>query len=106
MHDPENLVDLPCAGTLLASTMALMTMWAAPCQRCSAEAGVETLRSSLALRIASQLQQLQEHPEVGGGLRNAARQLQARWQGLAASSRLAALESAALPGAVFSSALH
>lgn len=86
MSHHEMPSDPLCAGSLLASTLALMTMWASPCPGCSAEAGVEVLRASLAEKIAGQLLQLQVHPDVGSGLRNAAAQLQRKWLTLTAVS--------------------
>lgn len=62
--------------------MVLMTQWAAPCSHCVAGVGIEALRSSLAAKIAGNLQLLQQHPDVAQGLRLAAAQLQGQWQAL------------------------
>jgi hypothetical protein len=81
MHtDPfEDRTDptLPCAGGLLAGTLALMTCWAAP-ER-SAHASEEQQRLLMARKIASNLYFLREHPDVGAGMRQVIGKAHERW---------------------------
>lgn len=68
---------LPCAGGLLAGTIALMTCWAAP-ER-SAHASQEQQRLLMARKIASNLYLLREHPDVGSGMRQVIGKAHERW---------------------------
>ncbi len=68
---------LPCAGGLLAGTLALMTCWAAP-ER-SAHASEAQQRLLMARKIASNLYFLREHPDVGSGLRQVIGKAHERW---------------------------
>jgi hypothetical protein len=68
---------LPCAGGLLAGTLALMTCWAAP-ER-SAHASEEHQRLLMARKIASNLFFLREHPDVGAGMRQVIGKAHERW---------------------------
>lgn len=90
MLDHKLPSDWPCPGVALASTMALMTQWAAPCSHCVGGAGIEALRSSLAAKISGNLRLLQQHPGVALGLRQAAAQLQGQWQTLVGTASVPA----------------
>jgi hypothetical protein len=68
---------LPCAGGLIAGTLALMTCWAAP-ER-SATATDEEQRALMARKIASNLFFLREHPELAPGLRQVIGKVHERW---------------------------
>jgi hypothetical protein len=72
---------LPCAGGLLAGTLALMTGWA----ECSDDAR----RVLMARKIASNLFFLREHPQLPGGLRLVVAKVHAHWSELAAGARAA-----------------
>jgi hypothetical protein len=68
---------LPCAGGLIAGTLALMTCWAAP-ER-SAHANADQQRALMARKIASNLYFLREHPDVAPGLRQVIGKVHERW---------------------------
>jgi hypothetical protein len=82
MRDPRFHDDpssaLPCAGGLLAGTLALMTGWA----ECSDGAR----RVLMARKIASNLFFLREHPQLPGGLRLVVAKVHAHWVELAAAA--------------------
>lgn len=67
----------PCAGGLLAGTLALMTCWAAP----EPGAKVDALeqRSLIARKVVSNLFFLRDHPDVGPGLQQVVGRLHQRW---------------------------
>jgi hypothetical protein len=67
----------PCAGGLLAGTLALMTGWAAP-ER-SVHCSDSQQRALMARKIASNLYFLREHPDVAPGLRRVIGKLHQRW---------------------------
>ena len=75
-EDPDE-PNLPCAGGLLAGTLALMTCWAAP-ER-SAHASEAQQRLLMARKIASNLYFLREHPDVGSGMRQVIGKVYERW---------------------------
>jgi hypothetical protein len=81
MHIPTEFEDapaaLPCAGGLLAGTIALMTCWAAP--EPSADASQEQQRLLMARKIASNLYFLRQHPDVGAGMRQVIGKAHERW---------------------------
>lgn len=72
---------LPCAGGLLAGTLALMTCWAAP-ER-SAHSTEAQQRELMARKIASNLYFLREHPDIAPGLRQVMGKVHERWVQLA-----------------------
>jgi hypothetical protein len=70
--------ELPCAGGLIAGTLALMTTWAAP------EAlEAERQRPLLARKIVSNLFFLRHHPDLGVPMRRVVGKVHERWQLLA-----------------------
>lgn len=78
MHNPSLDPDtpLPCAGGLIAGTLALMTCWAAP------EPGATTdehQRALMARKIVSNLFFLREHPDLAPGLRRVIGKVHERW---------------------------
>jgi hypothetical protein len=75
--EDRNEPTLPCAGGLLAGTIALMTCWAAP--EPSADASQEQQRLLMARKIASNLYFLREHPDVGAGMRQVIGKAHERW---------------------------
>lgn len=77
LHDDPSPA-LPCAGGLLAGTLALMTGWA----ECSDGAR----RVLMARKIASNLFFLREHPQLPGGLRLVVAKVHAHWIELAAGA--------------------
>jgi hypothetical protein len=74
---------MPCAGALLAGTLALMTSWADPCQQ--ARCGVATQRRLMARKIVSNLYFLMHHPQVAPPLRSVMSNAHRRWVLVAAS---------------------
>jgi hypothetical protein len=64
---------LPCAGGLLAGTLALMTCCAEPEHRAAPQ------RALMARKIVSNLYFLREHPDLPLGLRLVITRLHARW---------------------------
>jgi hypothetical protein len=80
-QDAADANELPCAGGLLAGTLALMTGWAAP--EPNATLGAPQQRELMARKIASNLFFLREHPALPPGLRLVAARLHARWSELA-----------------------
>jgi hypothetical protein len=84
MHFPDDDRDddndtpaLPCAGGLIAGTLALMTCWAAP--EPGATATEEQQRALMARKIASNLYFLREHPDIPPGLRRVIGKVHERW---------------------------
>jgi hypothetical protein len=82
MHSPDNLEDdtaaqRPCAGGLLAGTLALMTCWAAP--EPEAKVDAQKQRSLIARKVVSNLFFLRDHPDVGPGLQQVVGRLHQRW---------------------------
>jgi hypothetical protein len=75
---------LPCAGGLIAGTLALMTCWAAP-ER-SNTATEKQQRDLMARKIASNLFFLREHPDIAPGLRRVIGKVHERWVLLAQSA--------------------
>jgi hypothetical protein len=89
MHDRSPLEDddtpaLPCAGGLLAGTLALMTCWAQPEPDAALDAAQQ--RVLMARKIVSNLFLLREHPDLPPGLRLVATRLHARWGAIAEPS--------------------
>jgi hypothetical protein len=72
---------LPCAGGLLAGTLALMTCWAAP--EPGAAVGQAEQRALMARKIVSNLFFLREHPDIASGLRQVIGKVHERWASLA-----------------------
>jgi hypothetical protein len=68
---------LPCAGGLIAGTLALMTCWASP--EPHATATEEEQRALMARKIVSNLFFLREHPDVAPGLRTVVAKVHQRW---------------------------
>ena len=68
---------LPCAGGLLAGTLALMTCWAAP--EPSTTTSEDQQRQLMARKIASNLFFLREHPDIGPGMRQVIGKVHRRW---------------------------
>jgi hypothetical protein len=68
---------LPCAGGLIAGTLALMTCWASP--EASAAASEAQQRALMARKIASNLYFLREHPDIAPGLRRVIGKVHERW---------------------------
>lgn len=93
MH-PHHPIDeaaqapLPCAGGLLAATLALMTCWAEPEPTASMGAAQQRL---MARRIVSNLYFLREHPHLPCGLRLVITKLHARWCDIAQAPHQRAL---------------
>jgi hypothetical protein len=83
---------LPCAGSLIAGTLALMTCWAAP-ER-SATATEEQQRALMARKIASNLFFLREHPDVAPSLRRVVGKAHERWLSIAQAPPLSTENSA------------
>ena len=81
--EDDNHTPLPCAGALLAGTLALMTSWADPCQQ--ARCGVAVQRRLMARKIVSNLYFLMHHPNVAPPLRNVMSNAHRRWMLVAAS---------------------
>ena len=75
---------LPCAGGLIAGTLALMTCWCAP--EPTRHANAEQQRVLMARKIASNLFFLREHPDLAPGLRQVIGKLHERWLLLAQGS--------------------
>jgi hypothetical protein len=78
---------LPCAGGLIAGTLALMTCWAAP--EPGARATEREQRELMARKIASNLYFLREHPDVAPGLRQVIGKVHERWLLLAQTAPVA-----------------
>lgn len=84
LHETNAAADeLPCAGGLLAGTLALMTAWAAP--EAAARIDVPQQRQLMARKIVSNLFFLREHPALPPGLRMVVAKLHARWSDVAQS---------------------
>jgi hypothetical protein len=66
----------PCAASLLAGTLALMTRWAAPDP-------TAMQRELIARKIVSNLFFLREHPHLPAGLRLVSVRLHAAWSDIA-----------------------
>jgi hypothetical protein len=91
--DPLCVSTLPCAGGLIAGTLALMTCWAAP--ESHQPASEEQQRRQMARKIVSNLHVLRQHPDVAPALRLVIGKVQARWMALAqAPSEPAAIRNA------------
>jgi hypothetical protein len=73
----EDDAPLPCAGGLIAGTLALMTCWAAP--EPSNHASEDEQRALRARKIASNLFFLREHPDLAPGLRQVIGKVHERW---------------------------
>jgi hypothetical protein len=76
-YDDDNPCARPCAGGLLAGTLALMTCWAAP--EPEADVGAKQQRSLIARKVVSNLFFLRDHPDVGPGLQQVIGRLHQRW---------------------------
>lgn len=72
---------LPCAGGLIAGTLALMTCWAAP--EADAPVSAEHQRALMARKIVSNLFFLREHPDISPCLRQVIGKVHQRWLRLA-----------------------
>jgi hypothetical protein len=86
---PTHLEDtaapaLPCAGGLIAGTLALMTCWAAP-ER-SVHTSPAQQRLLMARKIASNLYFLREHPDIAHGMRQVIGKAHERWLLIAQSA--------------------
>ncbi len=79
MHDPtfEDDTPLPCAGGLIAGTLALMTCWAAP--EPNERASEAQQRALMARKIVSNLYFLREHPDVAPAMRQVIGKVHERW---------------------------
>lgn len=67
----------PCAGGLIAGTLALMTAWAAP--EPEARIDAEQQRALIARKVASNLDFLRDHPDIGPGLQQVIGKVHERW---------------------------
>jgi hypothetical protein len=76
-HFEDDTAPRPCAGGLLAGTLALMTCWAAP--EADAKVGAPQQRSLIARKVVSNLFFLRDHPDVGPGLQQVVERLHQRW---------------------------
>ena len=107
MHDShiedDDAPALPCAGGLLAGTLALMTCWAQPEPDAAIDGAQQ--RALMARKIVSNLFLLREHPDLPPGLRLVATRLHARWGAIAERSPEPPRE-APLPAHHTGSALH
>jgi hypothetical protein len=102
LHEPHDGADeLPCAGGLLAGTLALMTAWAAP--EPAARIDVLQQRRLMARKIVSNLFFLREHPALPPGLRMVVAKLHARWSEVAQSD---ATETTTTPAHAFANVMH
>jgi hypothetical protein len=72
--------DLPCAGGLIAGTLALMTTWADP-----PNGACVTQRALLARKIVSNLFFLRHHPDVAEPMRLVIGKVHERWLPMAAA---------------------
>jgi hypothetical protein len=70
--------ELPCAGGLIAGTLALMTSWADP-----ADPACAVHRPLLARKIVSNLFFLRQHPDLGEPMRLVIGKVHERWVPLA-----------------------
>jgi hypothetical protein len=99
MHsEPSDTDDagMPCAGGLVAATLALMTTWAAPARDAAVDA--EQQRWLIARKVVSNLFFLSNHPDIGPGLRNVVGKVHGRWVEIAQAAQPAAsTEFAAAP---------
>jgi hypothetical protein len=77
----ENRPPVPCAGGLLAGTLALMTCWADPDPQAGLDVGQQ--RALMARKITSNLCFLREHPDLPAGLRAVIGKVHQRWSVLA-----------------------
>ncbi len=103
-HQPDDdAAAMPCAGGLLAGTLALMTCWAEPESSAQVSAGQQ--RALMARKIVSNLFFLREHPDLPSGLRLVVTKVHARWCSIAQAPAEHALSSAATGPAVVG-ALH
>jgi hypothetical protein len=106
MHSTTPFEDapaaLPCAGGLIAGTLALMTCWAAP--EPNASATEEQQRALMARKIASNLFFLREHPDLAPGLRRVIGKAHERWVLLAHAQPARAIAEPAPTPPDFSSA--
>lgn len=73
----DDAAPRPCAGGLLAGTLALMTCWAAP--EPEAKVNAQQQRSLIARKVVSNLYFLREHPDIGPGLQQVVGRLHQRW---------------------------
>jgi hypothetical protein len=78
----------PCAGGLLAGTLALMTCWAAP--EAGAKVDARAQRALIARKVVSNLFFLRDHPDVGPGLQQVVGRLHQRWILLAQDAAITA----------------
>jgi hypothetical protein len=109
MNSPDHFEDdtaaRPCAGGLLAGTLALMTCWAAP--EPEAKVDAQRQRSLIARKVVSNLFFLRDHPDVGPGLQQVVGRLHQRWVLIANEAAVSAppldLAAAAAPSGA---ALH
>lgn len=76
-EDAAEAAELPCATGLMAATLALMTAWAEPEPGDRAEAA--RLRALFARKLACNLNQLRDHPDVGHPLQQVIGRLHQRW---------------------------
>jgi hypothetical protein len=101
LEDPSP--TLPCAGGLIAGTLALMTCWAAP--EPGATATEQQQRDLLARKITSNLFFLREHPDLAPGLRRVIAKVHERWL-LLAPALPTATDRAATEPRQHAAALH
>lgn len=85
--DDDHDQPRPCAGGLLAGTLALMTCWAAP--EPEAKVDAQQQRSLIARKVVSNLFFLRDHPDVGPGLQQVVGRLHQRWILIAQDAALA-----------------
>ncbi len=73
----DDTAPRPCAGGLLAGTLALMTCWVAP--EPEAKVDAQQQRSLMARKVVSNLFFLRDHPDIGPGLQQVVARLHQRW---------------------------
>lgn len=104
-HFKDDTAPRPCAGGLLAGTLALMTCWAAP--EPEAKVDAQQQRSLMARKVVSNLFFLRNHPDIGPGLQQVVGRLHQRWVLIANDAAISAppldLAAEAAPGGA---ALH
>jgi hypothetical protein len=74
----DTAADYPCAGGLIAGTLALMTTWAAP-----EEHALPAHRDLIARKVVSNLFFLRHHPDLAEPMRRVIGKVHERWLPLA-----------------------
>jgi hypothetical protein len=87
----------PCAGGLVAGTLALMTTWAAPAADAPLDEALQ--RELIARKIVANLALLRTHPDIGPALRQVIGKVAERWEELAKVADVGQRAAEAAPGA-------